>query len=163
VRADLEAFKAAVAQDEQNFAAQVPDLPQAIAFAKDMKFKEYLALGLDAQQAAARVQQDGFALASHAFQHGYSPSELIYRVSKAQGWKGLTAGGEPATVTAAEQSTPAEQVVEMRAAGADRAKGGGGAPARSGPMTLQELANLDNDEFAKLTSGKKWEKLFRGK
>lgn len=167
VRSDIEQFKAAVAQDEQNFAATHPDLPDAIAYAKDVKFKEYLALGLDAQQAAARVQQDGYALASHAFQNGWSPSELMYRMAtNALNYRrGITAGGGPVSpgepVAAQPAQTQAEQAVEMRAAGADRAKAGGGAPARSGPMTLQELANLDNDEFAKLTAGKKWDKLFK--
>lgn len=164
VRADIESFKAAVAQDEQNYAAQVPDLSARIAYVKDLKFKEYVALGLEPQQAAARVQQDGFALASHAFQHGYSPSELISRMADTYNYRpGMTAGGESvaAGTAAANTETSAQQAVAMRAAGAERAKGGGGAPARSGPVTLQELANMDNDEFAKLTAGKKWDKLFK--
>jgi hypothetical protein len=166
-RAQINAFQNAVIADEQEFVKQADDYPQAITYVKDMKFREYVALGLDAQQAAARVQQDAFALAQHAFQQGQSPSELAYRMSAALGYKRSAAKAAAAQqddelATAPAQKTQAEQAVEMRAAGAQRSKAAGGAASTGGAMTFAELANLDNEEFAKMTAGKKWDRLFRG-
>src|SRR5574343_2003077 len=61
-RRQLADFQNRVISDEQMFAAQTPDYPEAVKFAKDMKYREYIALGLDPHQAGARVQQDAFAL-----------------------------------------------------------------------------------------------------
>jgi hypothetical protein len=166
-RAQINAFQNAVIADEQEFSRQADDYPQAVTYVKDLKFREYVALGLDAQQAAARVQQDAFALAQHAFQQGLSPSELAYRMAAAVGYK------RAARVAAAQQDdelatapvpqkTQAEQAVEMRAAGAQRSKAAGGAGSTGGALTFAELANLDNEEFAKMTAGKKWDRLFKG-
>jgi hypothetical protein len=166
-RSQINAFQNAVIADEQEFVKQADDYPQAITYVKDMKFREYVALGLDAQQAAARVQQDAFALAQHAFQQGQSPSELAYRMSAALGYKRAAAKAaaaqqEDELATAPVQKTQAEQAVEMRAAGGQRSKGTGGAASTGGAMTFAELANLDNEEFAKMTAGKKWDRLFKG-
>jgi hypothetical protein len=160
-----------VYEDEQTYKAEVPDLNEAMTYAKDTKFREYVALGMDAQQAAARVQQDAFALASHAFQNGLSPSDLVYRMAHALGYKRGANGTSPPANGQSRgangrfvdgNGTSAEQAVEMRAAGSERSKSGGGAPENLGPLTLQQLATMDNDEFARMTSGKKWDKLFKG-
>jgi hypothetical protein len=167
-RAQINAFQNAVIADEQEFAKQAGDYPEAITYVKDMKFREYVALGLDAQQAAARVQQDAFALAQHAFQQGYSPSELAYRMAVAVGYKksearAIAAQQDDELATAPiPEKTSAQQAVEMRAAGAQRSKASGGAGSTGGALTFAELANLDNEEFAKMTSGKKWDRLFKG-
>jgi hypothetical protein len=167
-RSQINAFQNAVIADETEFVKQADDYPQAITYVKDLKFREYVALGLDAQQAAARVQQDAFALAQHAFQQGVSPSELAYRMATAVGYKRAAAKAiaaqqddELATAPAPEK-TQAQQAVEMRAAGGQRSKGTGGAASTGGAMTFAELANLDNEEFAKMTAGKKWDRLFKG-
>jgi hypothetical protein len=174
LRQQIAQFERAVYEDEQAYKAEVPDLGEAMAYAKDTKFREYVALGMDAQQAAARVQQDAFALASHAFQNGLSPSDLVYRMAHALGYKRAAPATTAATVASAAGApardadgrfvapSAAEAAIEMRAAGSERAKGGGGAPENLGPITLQQLATMDNDEFAKLTSGKNWNKLMGG-
>lgn len=162
-RSQINAFQNAVIADEQEFVKQADDYPQAVTYVKDMKFREYVALGLDAQQAAARVQQDAFALAQHAFQQGVSPSELAYRMAAAVGYKRAAKQPDDELATAPiPQKTQAEQAVEMRAAGAQRSKAAGGAGSTGGALTFAELANLDNEEFAKMTSGKKWDRLFKG-
>jgi len=166
-RSQINAFQNAVIADEQEFVKQADDYPQAITYVKDLKFREYVALGLDAHQAAARVQQDAFALAQHAFQQGMSPSELAYRMAAAVGYKRVAAKIAAAQqddelATAPVQKTQAEQAVEMRAAGSQRSKATGGAASTGGALTFAELANLDNEEFAKMTSGKKWDRLFKG-
>jgi hypothetical protein len=179
LRQQIAQFERAVYEDEQSYQASA-DLPEVMRFVKDMKFREYVALGMDAQQAAARVQQDAFAMASHAFQTGQSPSHLVHQMGLAFGYKkGAAASngngngahapsGVPADATPPRgpngrfQPSSAEQTVEMRAAGADRARGGGGSPENLGPLTLQQLATMDNEEFAKMTSGKKWNKLMGG-
>jgi hypothetical protein len=166
-RANINAFQNAVIADEQEFVKQANDYPQAINYVKDVKFREYVALGLDAHQAAARVQQDAFALAQHAFQSGVSPSEMAYRTSVALGYKrsakpAAAQQDEELATAPVHQKTQAEQAVEMRAAGAQRNKASGGAASTGGALTFAELANLDNEEFAKMTSGKKWDRLFKG-
>ena len=164
-RAQISAFQNAVVADEQEFVKQADDYPQAVTYVKDLKFREYVALGLDAHQAAARVQQDAFALAQHAFQQGVSPSELAYRMAAAIGYRrtAARAAAEEELATAPiPQKTQAEQAVEMRAAGGQRSKATGGAASTGGALTFAELANLDNEEFAKMTSGKKWDRLFKG-
>lgn len=166
-RAHINAFQQAVVSDEQAFVRQVNDYPEAITYVKDLKFREYVALGLDAHQAAGRVQQDTFALAQHAFQQGVSPSELAYRMAVAVGYK------KSAKIVAPQQDeelatapipekTQAQQAVEMRAAGGQRNKASGGAASTGGALTFAELANLDNEEFAKMTADKKWDRLFKG-
>ena len=165
---EVQNFRQAVACDEQAYTTQAPDLGDAIQYAKGVKFREYTALGLDNDTAALRVQQDAFALAQHAFQNGYSPSELAYRMATALGYRKTAPA--PAAVSAAASSEPtepapvpgsAEAAVEMRAAGGLRQKGSGGAPSNAGTISMQELARLDNDEFIKMTAGKKWERLFK--
>lgn len=167
-RQQINSFQNAVIADETEFSRQATDYPEAVNFAKEMKYREYVALGLDHNQAAGRVQQDAFALAQHAFQQGASPSELVYRMAAALGYKKASVAAQQ-IATADEElavapapKTQAEQAVEMRAAGAQRGKTTGGAASTGGALTFAELANLDNDEFAKMTSGKKWDKLFRG-
>jgi hypothetical protein len=186
LRQQISQFERAVYEDEQQYKAEVPDLNEAMQYAKDTKFREYVALGMDAHQAAARVQQDAFALANHAFQNGLSPSDLVYRMAGALGYKkGVNgtngAAHAPVAETSETPETPhrlrdeygrfvdeapqkpsAERTIEMRAAGAERSKGGGGSPENLGPITLQQLATMDNEEFAKMTSGKKWNKLMGG-
>lgn len=164
-RQQISAFQNAVIADEQAFTKQSDDYPDAITYVKDMKFREYVALGLDAQQAAARVQQDAYALAQHAFQQGMSPAELAYRMSEALGYKRqakIAASQQDDELATAPIKTQAEQAVEMRAAGAQRSKAAGGAASTGGALTFAELANLDNEEFAKMTAGKKWDRLFKG-
>ena len=164
-RAQITAFQNAVISDEEAFTQQANDYPQAVQYAKDMKFREYVALGLDAQQAAGRVQQDAYALAQHAFQQGLSPSELAYRMAAALGYTRKQAAAAIVDEELATEPTPAtqaEQAVKMRAAGATRGKTTGGAASTGGALTFAELANLDNEEFAKMTSGKKWDRLFKG-
>lgn len=162
-RQDIENFNRAVAADEQQYVKQRPDLKDAIDYARNMKYQEYVALGLEATQAAARVQQDGYALAMHAFQSGMSPSELAYRVATTLGYKAAapaavatSSSGEPAPA-----KTAAEQAVEMRAAGAARTRQSG-AGNTTGQITFADLAAMDNDEFHKMTSGKNWQKLAGG-
>lgn len=161
-RAAIAHFSNAVLEDERLYTAQAPDLAEAIKYAKDMKFREYTALGAAPQEAAARVQQDAYAVAQHAFNTGQSPSELVYKMAQVLGYKKVE-GAEPAASepAAAPQKTAAEQAVEMRAAGAARGKNSGGAATSGGAISMAELAQMDNDEFAKMTSGKKWDRLWR--
>lgn len=160
-RQQIAAFEAAVVNDEQTYAKQAPDYPQAIAYARDMKFREYQALGLDPREAAARVQQDAYALAQHAMQQGASPAELAYQVAMALGYR-RSATPVPAAAPQQNAGTSAQEVVAMRAAGAEKSGSTGGAPVASGAMSFAELTALDNEEFAKMTSGKAWDKLMRG-
>jgi hypothetical protein len=161
-RRQLADFQNRVVSDEQVFATQQPDYPDAVRFAKDMKYREYIALGLDPHQAGARVQQDAFALAQHAMQQGMSPAELAYRMASALGYRKAHVAQTQQEETHATTKSQAEETVQMRAAGAQRGKGTGGASATTGAISLADLAAMDNEEFAKMTSGKKWEKLLRG-
>lgn len=154
-RAAIAQFNRYVAADEQEYLKQAPDLVEAINYAKGVKFREYNVLGLDPHQAAAKVEQDAFALAQHALNTGRSPSELVYAVAKELGYRKAAAAAEPAK----PEPTQAETAVEMRKAGAERGKASGGAGTSGGPISFAELAALDNDEFAKMTSGKKWGRL----
>ena len=162
-RQQIAAFENAVVADEQNYSKVAPDYGQAVAYARDLKFREYQALGLDPPLAAARVQQDAYALAQHAMQQGVSPAELAYRVATTLGYRAQAAA--PAS-TPANPGLPvnrdAQEVVAMRAEGAKKSSATGGSPTPSGALSFAELAALDNEEFAKMTSGKAWDKLMRG-
>lgn len=154
-RAAINQFNRYVAADEQEYIKQAPDLVDAINYAKNLKFNEYTALGLPPEMAVKRVDQDAFALAQHAVNTGASPSEMVYRTAIALGYRKAAAVETPATPA----PTPAETAVEMRKAGSERGKASGGAATHGGPISFAELAALDNDEFAKMTSGKKWGRL----
>jgi hypothetical protein len=144
----LSQFTQAVQAEEAQFAAATPDYAEAVNHAKRVKFNEYVALGLQEKDAAARVQADSFALAQHALQSGQNPAEVAYRMAQALGYQ------------KAVKQDPA-QVVQMRQAGQARAQatGGGG---KTGKITFADLASMPPAEFAKLTSGDNWKKFAGG-
>lgn len=156
-RQELERFTNYVISDEKQFEQQAPDYKEAVNFAKGVKLKEYLALGLDQQQAAARVQQDALAIATHAVSQGASPSEFVYRLAQALGYQPKAIP----TPTDTPTPTPQDNVIAMRQAGAERGKPAGGAAA-PGQITFADLAHMDNEEFAKMTAGNNWKKLAGG-
>lgn len=158
-RNELQRFEQFVVQDEQRFQQEAPDYKQAIDWVKGVKIREYQALGLDERQAVARVQQDALAIASHAVNQGASPAEFGYRLAKALGYQ-----GQPAKAAAAPQQAKADadNVIAMRAAGAERGKPAGGGGQIGGQITFADLASMDNEEFAKMTAGSNWKKLAGG-
>ncbi len=158
-RNELERFSQFVVQDEKRFEQEAPDYKQAIDWVKGVKLREYQALGMDEHQAVARVQQDALAIATHAAKQGASPAEFGYRLAKALGFQ---AGQAKATAPAATPKSEADNVIAMRQAGTERSKPAGGAAQGGGALTFADLAAMDNEEFAKMTSGNNWKKLAGG-
>lgn len=132
----LQQFAQVVAQSEQQFAKEKPDYFEAVNYAKAFKAKEYMTFGYSEQEAAQLVNQDTVGIAQRALQLGENPAYLAYQYA-------LTAGYKP--------SVSGEQKLNMMEAGqkASKPSGGGG---KSPALTLESLASMSNEDFARATA-----------
>lgn len=129
------AFRAHVGGMEQEFSKSTPDYIEALQFVAGRRRTELEAAGYPAQQVAAMVDRDAMMLAWDAVQQGRNPAEVIYNMAVSTGY--------------VKKQQQAEQKVEalQKGAGAAKSLGNGSAPA--GLPTMEQIANMDEDEFAR--------------
>jgi hypothetical protein len=128
------AFRAHVGGMEQEFAKSTPDYIEALQFVAGRRRTELEAAGYPAQQVAAMVDRDAMMLAWDAVQQGRNPAEVIYNMAVSTGYT---------------KKQQAEQKVEALQKGTQAAKSLGNGAAPAGLPTMEQIANMDEDEFAR--------------
>lgn len=137
-----QSLKAAVRNDETEFAEQVPDYYDAIDYMTEMRHKELEALGnYDPRSRAVMIANEVKNLAAVAQRQGISPAEAAYNIAQARGFNGRAA-----------QRQQAKPRLDTIRKGQQASRSLSSAPGTSprGALTLDNLANMGHDEFAQL-------------
>ena len=135
---------------------EYPQFRKAYKHAADVRFNQYLALGLSPQQAQQKARADEFNMVAEHMQHGRDPAGAIVRFARASGWSPEPASGQPAqaapTAANAQQNTPAQpQRLDTVAKGMQANKslsGVGSSTSGRGSFGAKDLAEMSDDEFA---------------
>lgn len=141
-RQQVEGFVSHVRSLNDEFAREQPDANDGINFLKTARVSEYLALGMSQQEATQAMLRDEVQLAQWAISNGENPSKLAFEMAKARGY------------------VSSKQKLEMQEQG-QRASMPQGTGRSGGKVSLEALAKLPRDEFAKATAGSNWEKLMK--
>lgn len=133
-------------QEERAFTEEAaPDYYEAVAHLRESRMKEYQALGWDPASAKTMIDREAIQIGIDADRRGVSAPERFYELAKLRGWaQRQPAPGLQRTAENMKRST---------------SLGPSGKPT-SRKMTLAEIAQLDDEEFDRLTAGKKWRKLW---
>lgn len=134
-----------VAQLEQQFAAQHSDYADAVAHLHNARVADLRNMGYSDAEIGAQIQQDARNVVQAARAAQMNPAELLYYRAKAAGFQ--------APAPAAPQVDVANRITAQAKAQAQTRtlQSAGGAPA-SGGLTAAQLAEMSEDEFAKLSS-----------
>lgn len=153
-------FAGRVQTHEADWAAANPDYGDQIAFLRESRAKELMALpGMTQDRIGQQLMQEALQTADMAFRNGKNPGEVFTALAITRGWKAkeapapAAAPAAPATpAPAAAQPTPGERIDNLARglkAAVSPSKGGGEAPI-AGDISLEQLAELDGDEFDKM-------------
>jgi hypothetical protein len=152
-QAQQKQFADAVGMKISEFRTTTPDYDAAYQHLIQSRTEE-LALIYGPEQARQFVGQEEFNIALAAMQQGKNPAEVAYALAKQRGYaRAEQKAAEPAKPTEAEKL----EVIERGQASATSLAAAGGAPA-GGPLTLDMIAKMSDDEFATLTD-KQWRKV----
>lgn len=137
-------FLAIVQNNEQTFAKDAPDYFEAVNWAKNRKFEEYMAAGMLEHEARQRLDSEVVDLTSRALARGDNPAEVAYRMSKAMGYTVKQVDGA--------------KKLEMQRDGsrASMPSGGSGQGSR---LSLDSLMKMGSTDFLAATKGDNWKKL----
>lgn len=138
-------FQNVVSSKEQEFAQQTPDYYEAIQTLRRNQVNEMVSTGYDQTQAEEIINQYAFEIAARNIQAGKNPAEAFYELAKLRGYQ------------------PKGQVEKLQTVsqGMSRAASlGPGGESGKGELSLQELAGMSDEEFAKATTGSNWAKLW---
>jgi len=133
--------------EEQAYAAETPDYWEAVQYLKDTRMKEYTTLGWDPMSAQAAIQQEAISIGMDAERRGVSAAERFYELAKLRGF--AQAAPSPTPQPVAEQRAKRQQAQSLGPSGKTAKR-----------PTLSELAEMDDEDFDKLTEGNNWRKLW---
>jgi hypothetical protein len=122
-------------QDEARFVKQQPDYQAAVQFLTQRRADELRAMGMPDQAIGQAIAKDVWGLALTSMQNGKSPAEAAYQFAVARGY-------------VKKDEARGEQKMDALQKGVEASKTlGGGAP--SGKPTLEQIAAMSDDDFAK--------------
>lgn len=140
-------------QAVSEFAQQTPDFGHAYEHVADSLARDYQEAGYSPAEATAEARRREAEIVSKAFRDGANPAERIYKLAKARGFSAVA----PQRV--------AEQQIDTIERGQQAARSLGAAPSArggDGPMTMERLAAMSEDEIAGLDPRKVTNTLRRG-
>lgn len=144
-----------------DYAKEQTDFPDAYKHALGVRRSVYELAGYPEHQVNALLESEEAAIVERAFMSGENPAKKLYQIAQTLGYK-------PATKEAAKTVDPIDKVVNSAeklakiASGMERNKSVSGAGAADTAPSLSDLADMDDVEFEKATSGKKWKELMGG-
>lgn len=131
------------------FAQKSPDFMAAYNHLLKERREELRDLGYtDPVTLDTMLQNDEFALVAQSLQAGQNPAEKIYALAKRRGYK--PADTKMATADVLDRIEKGQQAAKSVGAAS-----GGPAP----KISLEALANMDDEEFASAIEGKNWKRL----
>lgn len=141
----------AVQAAESEFVKAQPDYLEAVAHLQRVADANLQLMGVDdpAERAAA-IRRDAMAMAARALQAGRSPAEMAYQLAKNQGYAPKAAtnsnSDKIANIQKGQKATPS-----MPSGGGVKKEG----------ISLEDIANMDDDQFDEMLSDDNWKKLLR--
>jgi chemotaxis protein histidine kinase CheA len=150
----FEEFRNRYAESAQAFAKDQPDFGSAYHHLVKSRLDEYTHAGYTRKEAEQLLIEDEAAIVAKAYRDGVNPAERIYSLAKIRGYQ-AAAKNQPASVDKLEESV---QKLEQLQKGlqASKSLSGGGGKAQA-PLTLEAVANMDDEEFEKID----WNKLMK--
>lgn len=136
-----------VIQTAQAFEKAVPDFKEAVAHLNETRVRQLVVLGVPEDQATVQANQELDQAAVQWTVQGKNAAEVAYEFAKAQGYKPKT-------------QTP-DQKIEAQQKGTAAAKSLGGGGAVAGKLTAQALADMSDEDFAKLSENE-WRRAMGG-
>ncbi len=133
-------------QSEQQYASQVPDYDDAATFLRQSRIEEYKVLGWSEADAQQAVLKEAFDIAVATEQRGGNPPEVFYTLAKQRGYQRKPKESESSNLERIKENVEKTQSL------------GSTGSANKRP-TLAQLAELDDEEFDKVTAGDNWAKL----
>ena len=127
-----------VIQTAAAFEKAVPDFKAAVAHLNETRIRQLVVLGVPEDQAAVQANQELDNAALQWTVQGKNAAEVAYEFAKAQGYQPKTG------------QTP-DQKIEAQQKGTAAAKSLGGGGAVAGKLTAQALADMTDEDFAKLS------------
>ncbi len=119
----------------------------------------YEMAGYSTQQVNALLESEEAAIVERAFQSGENPAAVFYKIAQKLGYQ-AQAKQEPKTEDASEKVVKSAEKLAKIADGMSKNKSVSGGGSSDAAPSLQELADMDDSEFDKATSGKNWQKMW---
>lgn len=141
-------------QSATEFSQQTTDFKDAYKFLHDERVKEYKEAGFDHAQAERLFIDDELAVASKAFQDGVNPASRIYNIAKARGYQ------QKSAQATTQQNNQQKMDALQKGVQASKSLSGVGGKADN-PMTLEALAQMNNDELDDYLNDKNWGKILK--
>ncbi len=135
----------------QSYAKEQTDFKEAYAFLNNQRLTELKDGGFTDQEAKQIILEDEMSIVSRAFNDGVNPAERVYKIAKARGYQ-VVANKVDAANTAEQRIAQLEKGVA-----ASKSLGSAGGKSDKGALTLEAVANMDDDEFARVD----WNKLMK--
>lgn len=139
-------------QAARSFAQSVPDYDDALKHAVESRYSEYVEHGWDEQDAVQQAMRDIDTYAWSEFHAGANPGESIYRFARQRGFQSSEGaqGGEdarPMPQPSGRRSRLEERRQQRQGA---RSLSGATGRGRGRPLTMDQLANASDEEYAQL-------------
>lgn len=135
---------------EAEFQRDHPDYHDAVDFLKDQAAERYRIMGVnDPMQLQQLLTRDSLTLAHNAMTNGQNPAEVAYKLAETSGYQAETKDNG-----SVEDKLETIERGQRASASLSRA-GGDGVPT---DLTIEALANMDDDEFSKI-SNVQWRKM----
>lgn len=137
------------------YTKDVPDFPAAYTHLVSGRAAELELIGHDPQMVTQIVVAEEKMIINTALAQGKNPLESLYAVAKLRGYAKAAEAAPPQAKT-----DDVTKILAMKKAEpATRTLSNAPGSARS-TISLEDLANMSEDEFAEETSGKNWRKFF---
>jgi hypothetical protein len=150
------------------FAKTTPDFWDAYKYLITKRESEYMAAGLNLDEARQQIEYEEANVVSRALREGVNPAERAYAMAKASGYSKSfanangTGGEESQREIATEAVKKAQQKLEEIQKGQSINKSLGTSSGKSDfPPTLANLSSLNEDELAEFVTGSGWSKLMK--
>ena len=140
-------LQSAVSQAESEFASETPDYLESVKFLKSQRAAQLEALGMPPNEIIGHVQNEAAQIAESALRGGRNPAEVAYKMAMAAGYK------------KAQAAPDGQQKMETLQKGVKAASslGSGGTP--TGKLTVDAIAQMNDDEFDTFMKSGGWSKL----
>jgi hypothetical protein len=143
---------------EMQFAATVPDYEDATQHYTQQRAQELALFGNSPMQIREIMRNEALGIAQVAFQQGRNPAELAYSLAKQRGYAGKKAEAPKAP------EPDAQRQIETLAKGsaASMSLGTAGGAPNEGGLSLKALADMSNEDFAKISDADFMKAMMRG-
>jgi hypothetical protein len=131
--------------------SKAPDFKEAYAFLNNSYLKELTESGFTREEASRLLVENETAIVGKAYQIGINPAERMYNLAKLRGYQNDS-----------NNSKKVEQKLNQLEKGVkeSRSLNAPGGKSEGGPLTLEQLSHLSDDELDEFVRDpKKWDKL----